>query len=103
MQENGGGINKKEGCLRVLLPRSVVPLPNCQVVLLQDIKNVQIFRTASIMPLNVKVALVTIALVQQDLGKSYLHVYLALVCILSLDSKMWLLHFLQRTVAGMQD
>lgn len=55
------------------------------------------------MPLNVKAALVTIALVQQDLGKSYLHVYLALVRVLSLDSKMWLLHVLQRTVAGMQD
>lgn len=82
---------------------SCLSLLNCQVVLLQNIKNVQIFRTASIMPLNVKVALVTIALVQQDLGKPYLHVYLALVRILSLDSKMWLLHFLQRTVAGMQD
>lgn len=34
-----GRINEKEGgCLRVLLPKSVVPLPNCQVVLLQDIK-----------------------------------------------------------------
>ena len=34
---------------------------------------------------------------------NYLNVSLSLAVILSLDSKMWLLHILQRTIAGTQD